>query len=445
MVAALRSIDHLPLEHRDKAWLDWFEELSLSASVDDQPIPRGTMHLRAANATTRLADVSGTPQRIVPMRRDHGILFALIVAGRGRLVAPHQAFDLADGDMMVLGTADDWSMTFRSDFRAFILQAAAGPLEARLGRSGIRLPKVLGSTVVAAVAKSGLRTLGSNLETSGAADLTAAEVALTELVASALLGEVREPAGSLTGVQAAHFRRVAATIDTRLSDPDLALALIARLEGLSVRYAQKLFERRGESFSEYVRQQRLEHCRIDLADPNHAHESVAAIGQRWGFRDQSHFSRTFGATFGMSPRQVRRARSQTEELIRCAANRTAASRRRRGRPRCCRPLWIAHQRQERANAGTIGICQQQRRPCIGAFSAARCRRCCASIRAIQSPLRHSLSTRATTGSGWWRVTAGLKACSIGHPNTSASTVAGPVRQTLPSLGAALARGSAFTS
>ncbi|TIL81616.1 MAG: hypothetical protein E5Y81_01865, partial [Mesorhizobium sp.] len=155
MVAALRSIDHLPLEHRDKAWLDWFEELSLSASVDDQPIPRGTMHLRAANATTRLADVSGTPQRIVPMRRDHGILFALIVAGRGRLVAPHQAFDLADGDMMVLGTADDWSLTFRSDFRAFILQAAAGPLEARLGRSGIRLPKVLGSTVVAVVAKSG--------------------------------------------------------------------------------------------------------------------------------------------------------------------------------------------------------------------------------------------------------------------------------------------------
>ncbi|RWQ31672.1 acetamidase/formamidase family protein [Mesorhizobium sp.] len=313
MVAALRSIDHLPLEHRDKAWLDWFEELSLSASVDDQPIPRGTMHLRAANATTRLADVSGTPQRIVPMRRDHGVLFALIVAGRGRLVAPHQAFDLADGDMMVLGTADEWSMTFRSDFRAFILQAAAGPLEARLGRSGIRLPKVLGSTVVAAVAKSGLRTLGSNLETSGAADLTAAEVALTELVASALLGEVREPAGSLTGVQTAHFRRVAATIDARLSDPDLALALIARLEGLSVRYAQKLFEGRGESFSEYVRQQRLEHCRIDLADPNHAHESVAAIGQRWGFRDQSHFSRTFGATFGMSPRQVRRARSQTEQ------------------------------------------------------------------------------------------------------------------------------------
>ncbi|APO77903.1 AraC family transcriptional regulator protein (plasmid) [Rhizobium etli 8C-3] len=313
MFVTPRSIDQLPLAHRHKAWLDWFEELSLSASVDDQPIPRGTMRLRAASATTRLADISGTPQRIVPMRQSHGVLFALIVAGRGRLVAPQQAVDLADGDMMVLGTADDWSLTFRSDFRAFLLQAAVGPLEARLGRNGIRLPKVLGSTVVAAVAKSGLRTLGSSLETSGAADLTAAGVALTELVASALLGEIREPAGSLTGVQAAHFRRVAAAIDARLSDADLALAVIARLEGLSVRYAQKLFEARGESFSDYVRQQRLEHCRIDLADPNHAHESVASIGQRWGFRDQSHFSRAFGATFGMSPKQVRHARAQTEE------------------------------------------------------------------------------------------------------------------------------------
>jgi acetamidase/formamidase/AraC-like DNA-binding protein len=313
MFATPRSIDHLPLAHRHKAWLDWLEELSLSASVDDQPIPRGTMSLRAASATTRLADLSGTPQRIVPMRQSHGILFALIVAGRGRLVAPQQAFDLADGDMMVLGTADDWSLTFRSDFRAFLLQAGVGPLEARLGRNGIRLPKVLGSTVVAAVAKSGLRTLGSSLETSGAADLTAAGVALTELVASALLGEIREPAGSLTGVQAAHFRRVAAAIDSRLPDPDLALAVIARLEGLSVRYAQKLFEARGESFSDYVRQKRLEHCRTDLADPNHARESVAAIGQRWGFRDQSHFSRAFGATFGMSPRQVRLSREHTEE------------------------------------------------------------------------------------------------------------------------------------
>ena len=158
-----------------------------------------------------------------------------------------------------------------------------------------------------------MRTLAADIENLGQADLAAGEIALTELVASALLGEASAPHGGLTEVQAAHFRRVSAAIGRQLTNADLGLTDIARQEGMSARYLQRLFEGRGENFSDHVRQLRLQRCKADLLDPSHARESVAAIGQRWGFRDQAHFSRAFSTAFRVTPSEMRRAAAPVED------------------------------------------------------------------------------------------------------------------------------------
>jgi AraC-like DNA-binding protein len=70
----------------------------------------------------------------------------------------------------------------------------------------------------------------------------------------------------------------------------------------------KLFAAEHQTVSEYIRGLRLERCRRDLLDPRLADRTVSAIAFRWGFGDLSGFNRAFNATFGASPRDVRRGR-----------------------------------------------------------------------------------------------------------------------------------------
>jgi AraC-like DNA-binding protein len=44
---------------------------------------------------------------------------------------------------------------------------------------------------------------------------------------------------------------------------------------------------------------------LPLADPAERDRSVSEIAYHWGFNDAAHFSRTFKARFGMSPRDAR--------------------------------------------------------------------------------------------------------------------------------------------
>lgn len=71
-----------------------------------------------------------------------------------------------------------------------------------------------------------------------------------------------------------------------------------------------LFERQGTSFAQAVRRRRLEHIRSLLLDPA-TERSVTDIALAWGFSDLSTFYRGFGALYGMTPGEMRRA-SQTE-------------------------------------------------------------------------------------------------------------------------------------
>jgi len=85
-----------------------------------------------------------------------------------------------------------------------------------------------------------MRTLAGNFGILEKADLATAEMAVTELVVGALLGEAPPDAESITQVQAGHLRRLDAAIEAQLGNPDLTIADIARQEGLSPRSTQIL-------------------------------------------------------------------------------------------------------------------------------------------------------------------------------------------------------------
>lgn len=80
---------------------------------------------------------------------------------------------------------------------------------------------------------------------------------------------------------------------------------IARLQGVSPRYVQKLFEEAGTTFTEHVLALRLEAARTMLVSPRYAGWTIVAIALEAGFGDLSHFNRRFKARYEQTPSDVR--------------------------------------------------------------------------------------------------------------------------------------------
>jgi AraC-like DNA-binding protein len=94
-------------------------------------------------------------------------------------------------------------------------------------------------------------------------------------------------------------------IEERLADPDLRPDAIAAAHYVSTRRLQKLFKADGVTVTDWIRQRRLAACRRDLGDPALAGHTILAIATRWGLTNPAHFSRSFRAEYGCSPREFR--------------------------------------------------------------------------------------------------------------------------------------------
>jgi len=125
-------------------------------------------------------------------------------------------------------------------------------------------------------------------------------------------GPDRQPEAE-TSVQRARLRSVKAFIDAHLSDPDLSLGLIAKKNGISLRYLHQLFRQADMSASEWLRLRRLQRSYELLSSPRHAAQSITEIAYSMGFNSSSHFSNLFRAQFGVRPSDVRGTAAQAPD------------------------------------------------------------------------------------------------------------------------------------
>jgi acetamidase/formamidase/AraC-like DNA-binding protein len=332
------SIDAIPLQSQRNAWQEALAGIMLDCRLPAAtPFYAGELAAKSSATGAQLALLRSTAQEIVcagvAANRAAPVAIVFHGYGRGSINFGQRSCEFADSDVSVCDLQTPWSMVLREDFEILLLELPRERLLGRLGHNRVRLPVVLGATIAAAATRPVMRTLAGNFGALEKADLATAEVAITELVAGALLGETQPDAEATTQVQAGHLRRVDAAIEAQLGNPSLTIADIARQEGLSQRYLQRLLERQDTTFSAYVRERRLERCCGDLIDPKYSDQSIAAISYRWGFSDQAHFSRMFSATYGTSPRDFRKAVPRDPE-----ADRTRARPRSRG---AAAVLWLA--------------------------------------------------------------------------------------------------------
>ena len=240
------------------------------------------------------------------------IWLTLLLEGRAEVMNNGRRIEILPGDMLYGPTGVDASLRFVTPFRQLFIKAPRTALNPRfVAPFSSDIGYIEGRRGISRVFSGMLAALASALDDVQPEELCAVEIALTEFfVTCVATGE--QSSGSLNGsngARAACLQRVCQSIETRLGDPDLNLAAVAREHGVSPRYLQKLFALADKTFSSYVRTRRLERCRADLINPVYARMSISEICFRWGFNCSSHFSRAFREQYQSSPRQYRRSTS----------------------------------------------------------------------------------------------------------------------------------------
>jgi AraC-like DNA-binding protein len=111
------------------------------------------------------------------------------------------------------------------------------------------------------------------------------------------------------GVRAARLAAIQKDIAESV-DTDISIEAVAARHRLSPRHVQRLFEESGATFTEFVRDVRLERARAMLTGLRFRHKRISDIAFDVGFRDLSHFNRWFRARFGASPSDLRNAAAE---------------------------------------------------------------------------------------------------------------------------------------
>jgi AraC-like DNA-binding protein len=236
----------------------------------------------------QVARVSGSPhavERDVRQIAEHpadGLVVYFLLAGESQFEHRGGRELLVPGQALVLDGDQPFRREFSNGLTELVLKAP---------RRGPVRPQVF-SFQDDAHARALVTALSGALR--GPADWDGLEQTATDLLGT-LLGGTRTSQGDLA---AAH-----AFIAAHLHEQELCALRIAAAIGYSERHLSRLFAKSGQSVPQAILNARLDAARSVLAEPI----SLAEVAARHGFASQAHFSRTYRARFGVTPRQDRAA------------------------------------------------------------------------------------------------------------------------------------------
>lgn len=230
---------------------------------------------------------------------------SLQLEGTGIVAQDGREAVLQPGDVAIYDTSRPYTLEFEGDMRSLVMMFPHHMLGLSAGLihklTAVRLP---GDSGIGRVICPFMQHLAENLDQltgiNGVRIIRSAFDLLTAMLSAELLDNHAADEPWLLTVQ-----KVRAYIDAHLDNPELNVAEIAQAHYLSLRYLQYLFQQEGQTVSGFIRERRLERCRMDLIDPALHPLSILQIAQRWGFVDASHFSKAFKSSYAISPKDFR--------------------------------------------------------------------------------------------------------------------------------------------
>ena len=126
------------------------------------------------------------------------------------------------------------------------------------------------------------------------------------LLASSLNGTVDSVEQGSGGVVQSYLSRAKLIIEKNLQQ-DFNIDWLCKQVSISRAGLYRLFAPLG-GVKSYIQERRLRKCTEQLLSPRFAHLPIYDIAARWGFHNESYFSRAFKHRYGLTPRAARSAR-----------------------------------------------------------------------------------------------------------------------------------------
>lgn len=240
----------------------------------------------------------------VARRDDDALLLFTASAGRQIIETPDETAVLRPGTVLIMST--------RTTGRFFIPQplikrtvrmpmTALAPFDTGGGVPGCLLLETARSPL-AGILQDFLASMDSHAGRMSATEVEGARNALLVLVA----GLIRASHADLGDSDLLPLlrRQLEAWIADHLADGAIRVADLAAAHNVAPRTVHRAFASTGDTVGSIVRARRLAAARGDLVNTNN---SIAAIANRWGFCDASHFGREFRREFSLSPGDYRQA------------------------------------------------------------------------------------------------------------------------------------------
>ena len=209
------------------------------------------------------------------------------------------------GDIYLLDTASPFNVNFESRFRIFCLTIPEDVLRRRLGTLGRPAISVLrGDQGVGRIVSQYMKALDAidPDELESLQDIASDH--LSTLISRAVNRNDAPPQPTTTQSRLkATLQRILAYIEENLSDETLSVDSACQALRISRSHLYQALASNGLTFAGYVRNRRLDECHRSLQ--RNRHLPISDIAARWGFADQSSFTRMFKARFGQTPRMAR--------------------------------------------------------------------------------------------------------------------------------------------
>ena len=302
------------LHPRDK--FDFWHDVACKSIVDHSSRPQSRRDFRAELEHGLFADIdlilfenspmeiSHTKRHVASSNNDH-LFICRQITGALSLEQNARAITLRAGDFTLLDPMMPYSGHFAADSKLLVLKVPRRSLEARVGQ----VREVAATAMRTEDAEHRLTSSFLNMlpEHVGQLGLKAQELLHQQTLDLVALSLAKATART-TRFSKSHaliLFNIYATVEARLTDPNLDGKTVADSVGVSVRYANSLLAQENTSLSRLIRSKRLARSLGALEDPLQARRTVSEIAYSWGFSDMTHFGRIFKKAYGVLPSEIR--------------------------------------------------------------------------------------------------------------------------------------------
>ncbi|MGJ4888332.1 AraC family transcriptional regulator [Bradyrhizobium sp. HKCCYLRH3099] len=324
------STDRIAEHERAAFWREHYGQVMLRVDFEPAPDVAFKAHNRAlALPGLQLFDAWATPARISRSGRHltdgaDTVLLAINRKGTAFVEAAHQAQELREGDAVILSGAEPCAFHRASSGRSLTLRVPRVMIEAAdlsIEDAVMRpIPAGHGALQLLDHYASWLMSSGGAID----AQLLNLSVRHVQDLLALAIGPSVDMAETMRarGLRAARLKLAKSFLVANSRRRDVSVSTLAAKLNVTPRYVQRLFEIDGTTFSAFLAGVRLANAHRMLCDPAHGQLGIASIAYDVGFGDLSHFNRSFRRQYGLTPREVRGDRGQSQDVRHGAVTQT---------------------------------------------------------------------------------------------------------------------------